>query len=330
MPTCELCRSEIPANVDRCPTCAAPISPQPATSAPMPDTPPSSGPDLSKIGFGALGNVEVNHDASQHIDQKTWHGMHPLLVIALVCVIFVGIILVILVVSPPGRMAGPIDPSPKPITLTDDETKPQVKEAVNPSGEAKTHKSPPKLPTTIPSPAPKFGVTPAPPKDFHITFDRADRVYYHKDKQALQITVPKRGYLYAASVWADGQMRILYHPDILTPNSPNPVEAGQTVPIPIINMSFTPADPSATTTEEEVRVVLSEAPLPGIPADRRADIRPAWEAALGVDVGSPHERMRVRGGELPLPAPSTQPATGILQHTVPYRMIRGSRPVSAP
>ncbi|MBL9131714.1 MAG: hypothetical protein JNG86_10975 [Verrucomicrobiaceae bacterium] len=318
----------------------------------MNENEPTSGPNFTKAGLGAMGDVNnvydasrhttnhtTNHssstsqahheDKSQHIDQSvtkqtTVHqsGLSQTALFAIICVVVAGFVLVILAMNnartptPPLADAGKILPAPEPPAKQPVDTGSTAKDASAPKAEPRV--SPPSPPPSLPSDA-----------GLQLVFDRADRTYYDQDKQALRITVPKRGYLYAASVWADGQMRILCHPAILTPK-PGAVEAGQTVDVPVINMSFTPPDPSAATTEEEIRVVLSDTLLPGIPADRRADIRTAWEAALGVEVGSPDQRMRVRGGELPLPEPFTQPSSGLLQHTAPYRMICGPRPVSAP
>ncbi|MGV3659068.1 MAG: hypothetical protein ACO1TE_02755 [Prosthecobacter sp.] len=315
----------------------------------MPDSTAQSSPDFSKVGYGAVGDVKVHHDASQHTtynttyntthnvashthnEDKSHHidrseqttvnnsGLSQLIHFGVICVIIAGFVFVILALRPQPLPAIPL---PSVVELDPDKKLSPVIKAV-PEKEASPvvaqDDAPPPQPAPLPSPI---------PATLQVTLDRPDRIYYDKDRQVLRITVPRRGHLYAASVWADGQMRILCHPDLLTPAA-GTVEAGQTVEIPAINMSFTPPAPSDTATEEEVRVVLSDTRLPGIPADRRADIRAAWEAALGTVVGSPHQRMRVRGGELPLPEPLTQPtSTGILQHTVPYRMIRGQRPVS--
>ena len=148
MPTCELCRSDIPANVDRCPTCAAPIPPQ--RSAPMSTTPPPSSPDFSKAGFGAMGNVEVKHDASQHTTnnssstshvhqedkstsynnhvthQKTTQvsGMHPLLVLALVAILIIGGLLMVMTLRQTPQNTSAVTPTPAPSVVI--ENKPVI------------------------------------------------------------------------------------------------------------------------------------------------------------------------------------------------------------
>jgi len=148
MPICELCRSDIPANVGRCPTCAAPISPQ--STAPMSDTPPPSSPDFTKVGFGAMGNVEVKHDASQHTThnsssashvhqedkstsynnhvthQKTTQvsGMHPLLVLALVAILIIGGLLMVMTLRQTPQNTSAVTPTPAPSVVI--ENKPVI------------------------------------------------------------------------------------------------------------------------------------------------------------------------------------------------------------
>lgn len=156
---------------------------------------------------------------------------------------------------------------------------------------------------------------------FGIVLDRSDRLYYGGDVQKVHITVPREGYLYVASVWADGQMRLLCHPDWLVP-MPGKVKAGQIVEIPAVKMSYTPPHQDDAVTEEEVRAILSDQPIPSLPADRKADVNQAWRA-LGFPVQAP--AIRYRGGELPAPETLTG-AHGMLQQTAAYRMKRGARP----
>lgn len=129
MPLCELCRSDIPANVDRCPVCAAPIPPE--HSAPMSDKPPASSPNFSHTGYGALGDVKVEHDASQHtthhttntshVHQKTTQvsGMHPLLVLALVALLILGGVLLVMALRPTPQPLTIIAPAPAATVVTD-------------------------------------------------------------------------------------------------------------------------------------------------------------------------------------------------------------------
>jgi hypothetical protein len=157
------------------------------------------------------------------------------------------------------------------------------------------------------------------PAAISIAFDRPDRLYYAGDSQALRITCSRSGYLYVASVWADGQMRLLCHPDWLKPN-PGPVSAGQVIDIPVVTMSFTPPKPTDDVTEEEVRAILSDRPLPSLPADRKADVNQVWRA-LGFPVQPPS--VRYRGGQLP--DPETITSQDILQQAIAYRMKKGTR-----
>lgn len=157
MPICELCRSDIPANVDRCPTCAAPISP--SLSAPMSAAPSPSSPDLSKVGFGAMGNVEVKHDASQHTTHNTSNntqvhqedkstsynnhvthqkttqvsGMHPLLVLALVAILIIGGLLMVMTLRQTPQITSAVTPTPAPTVVIENKPVIQIGEPVQPN-----------------------------------------------------------------------------------------------------------------------------------------------------------------------------------------------------
>lgn len=122
MPTCHLCNDFIPVGKDRCPKCAAPV-PEAAVTGPS----SLSGPGKNVISSG--GNVEVHHDAStQTIHQTTHsfhqqqedkstnydqrvtqtHGMHPLLVVSLVCVIVIGFAIMALILRHPVEAPPPM------------------------------------------------------------------------------------------------------------------------------------------------------------------------------------------------------------------------------
>lgn len=115
MPSCHLCNAFIPVGKDRCPNCAAPV-PAAATGSSG-----SQGPGKNVISAG--GNVDVHHDAStQTIYQTTHsilnqqedksikydqrvtqtHGMHPLLVVSLICVVVIGFATMALILKQPS------------------------------------------------------------------------------------------------------------------------------------------------------------------------------------------------------------------------------------
>ncbi len=153
MPVCPHCRFEIPADAQRCPTCAAPISP-----TAMSDTPSPTGPDFTKVGFGAMGNVEVKHDASQHTthntansththndDKSTHHhssvthqkttqvsGMHPLLVLALVAILIIGGLLMVMTLRQTPQITSAVTPTPAPSVVIENKPVIQIGEPVQP------------------------------------------------------------------------------------------------------------------------------------------------------------------------------------------------------
>ncbi len=51
-------------------------------------------PDFTKVGFGAMGPVEVKHDASQHTTHN--HGLSPVILFAVICVLLAGFIFIVM------------------------------------------------------------------------------------------------------------------------------------------------------------------------------------------------------------------------------------------
>lgn len=121
----------------------------------MSDAPSSSGPDFTKVGFGAMGNVDVKHDASVHTthstsqvnqthheDKSTHHnhhvthhktthveGMHPLLVVALVAVVGIVAVLLIMVMKPASQLETSSLPKSSAGIATDNEPDPHPRKA---------------------------------------------------------------------------------------------------------------------------------------------------------------------------------------------------------
>lgn len=90
----------------------------------MSDKPPPTSPDYSQTGYGALGDVKVEHDASQHtthhttntshVHQKTTQvsGMHPRQVLALVALLILGGVLLVMALRSTPQPAAIIAPAP--------------------------------------------------------------------------------------------------------------------------------------------------------------------------------------------------------------------------
>lgn len=111
----------------------------------MSDKPRPSSPDYSRTGYGALGDVKVEHDASQHTTHHTtntshvhqedkstrYHsqvthqkttqvsGMHPLLVLALVALLILGGVLLVMALRPTSQPLTIIAPAPAATVVTD-------------------------------------------------------------------------------------------------------------------------------------------------------------------------------------------------------------------
>jgi outer membrane protein OmpA-like peptidoglycan-associated protein len=110
----------------------------------MPDDTSPSSPDFTKVGFGAMGNVEVKHDASQHTTHSTTQhsqahhedkstsynnhvthqkttqvsGMHPLLVLALVAILIIGGVLMVMALKPASQTpAATTPPAPSVVIM---------------------------------------------------------------------------------------------------------------------------------------------------------------------------------------------------------------------
>ncbi len=117
MPSCHHCNAFIPVGKDRCPNCAAQVPEASAAGS-------SSSPGPGKNIISAGGNVDVHHDAStQTIYQTTHsvlnqqedrsikydqrvtqtHGMHPLLVVSLICVVVIGFATMALILKQPSE-----------------------------------------------------------------------------------------------------------------------------------------------------------------------------------------------------------------------------------
>jgi hypothetical protein len=213
-----------------------------------------------------MGNVEVRHDASQHathhssssshthhedksqhIDQstkveKTSHGMHPMLVVVLVCVIFVGSILIIVATrsamssqSGVGPLAATVPPTVVVIEQTSQSAKPAEKNV-----------SPPAAATSGPLTQPPHG-------ELQLALNQSS----YKEGDLMEITLSTRqaGHLYVLAVWADGRV------DTLFPNSLRPeswIEAGTRLTLP--------ADLPPTKDGRVLTYPMAMPDLPGQPA----------------------------------------------------------------
>ncbi|WP_395744790.1 DUF4384 domain-containing protein [Prosthecobacter sp.] len=130
---------------------------------PVPDPSSSAAsPDFSKVGFGAMGNVEVRHDASQHTthhvthdsstishthhDDKSQHidqsvnqqttihhaGLSPMVLFAITCVIIAGFLLTILALRSAPAGAGGGQPQSVPAIVIENKPVVQVDSAMVP------------------------------------------------------------------------------------------------------------------------------------------------------------------------------------------------------
>lgn len=246
-----------------------------------------TGPDFSKVGFGALGNVHVEHkpttihnEVHVHHHAASHHtGSAPPMnggvrarwpLMAIAGLLIAGAITFVksrtFTVPSSTADAAPIlsAPTREPAALEKAATK---------SAESND-------------------------TDLTIELDRPDHLYADGATQSIRVTVPVDGYLYVVSEWANGEMRLLSHPDWQKPQS-GMVTSGQVVTIPFVRLAFTPVKADDNETEEKISAWLTRSPVSSIPATRTANIAPLWQAASAV-----HER------EI------------LLRHSVAYRILR--------
>jgi hypothetical protein len=255
----------------------------------MSDTPPSSSPDFTKVGFGAMGNVEVRHDASQHShhEDKSQHshvhyhvppatppwqppettnasgsnhgsGGSRHLTINIVFGLG-GLGLLFLLLKQPQHQPAPIIVPPI-----------HIENKIN--SDNHTVVPPEKPPVIAPPPVvvPPPAVTP-PATVTEVLQVKLNRPSYKVDElMEITVTSQQAGFLYVLAVWADGRV------DTLFPNSLRSdakVAAGAQIHLPAdlppaadgrvlrypMAMPALPGNPTRAT--ESILAVLSPAPL---------------------------------------------------------------------
>lgn len=282
----------------------------------MPDSPSPSHPDYSKVGYGALGNVDVRHDASQHtthnttnnttnhstntntshthqednsqhhhVDQRvtkntTVHqsGIPPVVFFGIICVIVAGLVLTILALKQ-GT------PQQAVITIP---TAPLDPVPTPPVMAAQDSNTPPSPATALPAPPNA--------RPLELTLNRSS----YAEGQLMEITVASQqaGYLYVLAVWGDGRVDTLF-PNSLMPNAkitagtrlrlPNdfpPTAGGEVLRYPM-GMPALPGNPATAT--ESILAVLSPAPL-NLPKSTELASMPGF-AAVGM-MSDPEFRSR--------------------------------------
>lgn len=264
-------------------------------------SPSPSHPDFSKTGYGALGNVDVRHDASQHtthdttnhntstshththqednsqhhhIDQRvtkhtTVHqsGISPMMVVGIIGVIIAGLLLTILALrqdTPPPAVivTPPLGPLPSPPLMA----------------------------------APATGLPPTTARPLELTLNHSS----YAEGQLMEITVTSRqpGHLYVLAVWADGRVDTLFpntlRPDgrikagsqLRLPNDLPPTAGGEVLRYPMA-MPALPGNPAAAA--ESIIAVLSPTPL-NLPQSTELQSTPGF-AAVGI-MNDPEFRSR--------------------------------------
>ncbi|MFO1481774.1 MAG: DUF4384 domain-containing protein [Verrucomicrobiaceae bacterium] len=241
----------------------------------MSESQPPSGPDFTKVGFGAMGNVEVRYDAAQHTtqnvtndssstshihhDDKSQHvdqsvtnqttvhqsGLSPRTLLAIVAVLIAGFA-VIAIALRPGTQQTVVVPQPGNGTS-----------AAMPS---------------VPATSGPGTVTPSLPSPSTATLDLKLNKSSYKVDDLMEITVTSQqaGNLYVLAVWGDGRVDTLFpnslRPDpkiaagtrIILPTDFPPTADGQVLRYPM-SMPALPGNPASAT--ESIIAVLSPSPL---------------------------------------------------------------------
>lgn len=286
----------------------------------MNENEPSSAPDFTKVGFGALGNVDVRHDASQHTTTNTTnnsssasHTHHEdksqhidqsvtkqttinnagisykivvgivVAIFAIICVVIAGFVLQTLALRPTH---GDVK---VPINHLSGQKKTPVEQVAKIRESVMAPAAPPvqitiNNQTTAPVPTP---LLPAP----RFTVELNQTSYKVGEDMHITVTSPQAGYLYVLAVWADGRV------DTLFPNSLRPdarIAAGTRLRLPddfppnasqerlTYPMSMPALSGHPTSATESILAVLSPAPL-DLPKSTELQSLPGFAAVGTMD-----------------------------------------------
>lgn len=144
--------------------------------------------------------------------------------------------------------------------------------------------------------------TPSVPRSLTVSLNK--EVYQQGDIQKVMVTVPEDGYLYVASIWADGKVYV-YFPHADRPSAL--VKKGEEIKLPPpgwkIEMEF-PGNFPADEATERIEAVLSRHPLEIDPASGQPREQTAAYIRLGL-LTQPY-LARYRGGRMRKEAPTTK------------------------
>ncbi|WP_395744789.1 hypothetical protein [Prosthecobacter sp.] len=239
---CPTCHAEIPAGAPACQHCGAGAA--------------GGAPDYTKVGMGALGSVHVEHKPVGVLHQETHYHQHPAAVSVPRWMWMIGLVVV------SGAIVLVVLNRAAPVIHIHSET------AAAPGAPDKQVAPQGSLPA-------RPAVVAEAQQPAVVEFDRQDRIYYGGEVQSLRITAPETGFLYVASHWADGRMRLLAHPAFK--GSTQPVQKGQMISIPAVRLVFTPATADASESLEEICVLIGRDGQLDIPGSDTADVSQSWK-----------------------------------------------------